>query len=162
MHLVAPHNRAMLNECHFVEDIDKEVRPWIPYLIREMRDNDGMALSANQMGRREAVFVMDVPGDFIRICINPEIIELSGEDLQVEEGCLTFAGKKIVAQRKRHVSLRAFNLQGFEYVLDTTSKRYDEMTSMLMSVTIQHEMDHMAGRDFRELVTVRKLSPQVL
>lgn len=150
IHLVSPHHHAMCEPCRHIDNVNVEMRPWLPLLIREMRKNDGAGITSNQVGQTASVFVTNVEGDHIRIFVNPTIEELIGPDLMVHEGCLSFPGKHLHTQRKRHVVIRAFNLNGHEFVVDTRAKIYNEQTSLMLSVCLQHEMDHIIGIDMRE------------
>ena len=120
--LVYKNHSALTRPCEEVEDIEKEVRPWMPYLIREMRRNFGIGITANQVGINKAVFVTDVPGDGIRIWINPEIEKRSKAEVDSTEGCLSFPGEQLRTNRKRHVIVRALNLQGKEFVIQLPCK----------------------------------------
>jgi peptide deformylase len=150
MKLVAGWNRALSAQCETVGDIDTDVRPFIPYLIRTMRNEDGIGISANQVGINKRVFITNVPGDYIRIYINPEIVSTRGGDILTEEGCLSFPDKRLFTQRKRHAVIHAFNLSGEQFLIDTAYNMYTPKTSVLLSVCLQHEMDHMNGIDMRE------------
>ena len=150
LRLVAPWGAILRTRCEEVSNIEEEVRGFLPYLIRIMRNEDGMSISANQIGINKAVFVLNVPGDHIRILINPTLVETSGPAVEVHEGCLSFPGKLLIAQRKRHAVVHAFSLSNEQFYLDTRYKFYRDSTSMLMSACIQHEMDHMNGIDMRE------------
>ena len=147
--------KSILSPCEEVGDIDTEVREFIPYLIRTMRREDGMGICANQVGINKAVFITNVPGDHIRIFINPQVIETSGVEIAAREGCLSFQGKVIHRQRKRHAIIRALNLKGEQFILDSRYKMYPANVSMLLSVCLQHEMDHINGIDMREYSIVK-------
>lgn len=148
--LLAPRNKSLTTPCETVTDIETEVRPFMPYLIRIMRNEDGMGICANQVGLNKSVFVMNVPGDYIKILINPTLLELNGPTMETQEGCLTFPGKFLTTQRKRHAVVHAFNLKGEQFILNTDYEYFTEKTSMLLSACIQHEMDHINGIDMRE------------
>ena len=149
MYLIAPKNTALHSPCTEVWDIDEEVREFIPYLIRTMRREDGVGITANQVGINKAVIVTNIPGDHIRIYINPALKETWGMDVESKEGCLTFPGKLLTAQRKRHAKVHALNLKGEQFIVDTSSDVYPPKVSLFLSVCLQHEMDHINGRDMR-------------
>ena len=149
MALVAGWNKSVLSACNEVKDIDEEIREFMPYLIRTMRREDGMAISANQVGINKRVFVTNVPEDYIKIYVNPVLLGTGGATLDTREGCLSFPGKQIVTQRKRHAVIRALNLKGEQFIIDTRDELFREKTSILLSVCFQHEMDHMNGVDMR-------------
>ena len=149
MSLIQPRSVALHSPCTEVTDIDGEVREFIPYLIRIMRNEDGIGISANQVGINKAVFITNVPGDHIRIFINAGIRGTRGPDLNVKEGCLSYPGKQLITQRKRHVLVHALNLSCEQFMIDTSDRIYKPKTSALLSVCLQHEIDHMNGIDMR-------------
>ena len=150
MSLIAPSNMVLHSPCTEVTDIDAEVRELVSCLIRVMRKEGGIGITANQIGSNKAVMILNIPGDYIHVCINPVIRSVSGRDLKTKEGCLSYPGKLLTApNRKRHVSLHALNLKGEQFILDTTDDIYTPKVSALLSVCIQHEIDHINGRDMR-------------
>lgn len=150
MKLVGPSHIALSTPCDLVENVQEEVREFVPYLIRTMRRGDGMSISAPQIGISKAVFITNVIGDHIRIFINPSIKETSSKEIMSGEGCLTFPRRRIRRQRKRHVILHALNLKEEQFFIDTRYKIYSPQTSALLAVVLQHEMDHINGVDFRQ------------
>ncbi|NCN95872.1 MAG: hypothetical protein GW917_04070 [Bdellovibrionales bacterium] len=77
---------------------------------------------------------------------NPEIIKSEGT-FQFEEGCLSIPGYHEWVDRKKNVTVRAQNLDGefFEFEADG-----------LLSVCIQHEIDHLDGRLFLDRISMVK------
>jgi peptide deformylase len=148
--VVRAHHRALLNPCDEVTQVGRQVQPLLPRMYQAMKKNNGIGLAANQLGESLAVFITDIPGDHIRVYVNPEIIWQSDEKVDSEEGCLSLPRKTIRAKRNRHVAVRAENMKGVEFVLDTRDSIYNDDVSLWLSVCIQHEMDHINGIDLRE------------
>ena len=70
------------------------------------------------------------------IClINPEIIEESGE-IQCEEGCLSVPDYYEIVVRANDIKVKALNQNGESFELKATA---------MLSVCIQHEIDHLNG-----------------
>ena len=160
MKLMAPWSKSVLTPCDTVVDIDKEVRRYMPYLIRIMRKEDGLGITLNQVGINKAVFVTNTHGDHIRIYVNPVLVSTGGGEIETNEGCLSFPDKLISRQRKRHVVIRALNLKGEQIIVDTRYKYYTPKASALLSVCLQHEMDHINGVDMREFDISTSITPQ--
>jgi len=57
-------------------------------MLAHMRYYGGIGLSANQLGLPYRVFVMEGEPGFV--CFNPVITASAGEDILLDEGCLTF------------------------------------------------------------------------
>lgn len=118
-------------------------------LIRDMGETmyaaPGIGLAATQVDTHERIIVMDVSEarDDLRVFINPELIEQSGEEIS-EEGCLSVPGIYEKVKRSERVTVRALNEQGEPFTLEADG---------LLAVCIQHEMDHLQGRVFVELLS---------
>lgn len=118
-------------------------------LIRDMGETmyaaPGIGLAATQVDTHERIIVMDVSEarDDLRVFINPELIEQSGEEIS-EEGCLSVPGIYEKVKRSERITVRALNEQGEPFTLEADG---------LLAVCIQHEMDHLQGRVFVELLS---------
>jgi len=119
-------------------------------LADTMRANNGIGLSANQVGILERIFVMysDIKERKIISCFNPQILEESTEHAYGDEGCLTYPG--LWLQVKRPVWIKAtwedqIGVSG-EYKLAGLEARI-----------FQHEFDHMEGTNFTKRVSKLRL-----
>jgi len=104
-------------------------------LIETMEHNGGLGLSANQVGLKDRVCVVNM-GKQAWVMFNPEIIERSGEIADFQEGCLSYRGLYINCKRLSHIKVR-FQAVAGEFV----EKEFDGLTA----VCIQHELDHLDG-----------------
>ena len=124
----------------------KEITPRITELIEDMFDTMyeamGVGLAAPQVGILRRLFVIDCDGEHPYVFINPEILELSGEQTG-EEGCLSVPGKSGVVTRANYVKVKAFDAEMNEYVMEAEG---------LMARAIQHENDHLDGILYTSLV----------
>ena len=121
-------------------------------MFETMKNYGGIGLSANQVGKPYRMFVM---GDNLNIdkgrkwvCINPEITDMSKETIRYKEGCLTFPFLFLDIERPQKVKVKYLNEQ-----LETVEEEFDGIVSRCY----QHELDHMQGRVFTELVSKLKL-----
>ena len=121
-------------------------------MFETMKNYGGIGLSANQVGKPYRMFVM---GDNVNInkgqkwvCINPEITDMSKETIRYKEGCLTFPFLFLDIERPQKVKVKYLNEQ-----LETVEEEFDGIVSRCY----QHELDHMYGRTFTELVSKLKL-----
>lgn len=121
-----------------VSEITNETLTIIDDMLATMYDEKGVGLAATQVNIHQRIVVMDVSenGDSPIVLINPEIIAKSGETLVNEEGCLSVPG--IYAKVDRHTSctVKALGRDGKEFTLDGEE---------LLSICIQHELDHLNG-----------------
>ncbi len=131
---------------HTVADPVPEVTDEIRALVRDMADTmyaaPGVGLAATQVDVHRRVIVIDVSDtrDQLLVLINPEITSRSGES-DYEEGCLSVPGVFGKVPRAERVTVEALNRNGEPFKLDADG---------LLSVCIQHEMDHLLGKVFVE------------
>ncbi|MCW8833238.1 MAG: peptide deformylase [Colwellia sp.] len=121
-----------------VSEITSATSTIIDNMLATMYDEKGVGLAATQVDIHQRIVVMDVSenGDQPIVLINPEIIAKSDETLVNEEGCLSVPG--VYAKVNRHTSctVKALDRDGKEFTLDGEE---------LLSICIQHELDHLNG-----------------
>lgn len=117
--------------------IDDNVLITSKKMIETMFFYKGIGLAGPQIGLNESIFVLSV-NNFNKqalILINPKIIFSKGITFY-EEGCLSFPNFFINVKRKEIIKLKFLNLKG---------KKIFIKTDCLLSVCIQHEIDHLNG-----------------
>lgn len=101
----------------------------------------GVGLAANQIGKLIRMVVIDISDEKnnLHVLVNPEITTRSEEIKECEEGCLSLPGLYEKVKRPSFVTVRAQDLEGnfFELTCDE-----------LLSVCVQHELDHLDGLVF--------------
>ena len=112
-------------------------------LIKNMFHYEGIGLSANQIGIWERAFVMvrDLEHSEIMICFNPRIIKSYAEEVEMEEGCLSYPDLFLKVKRPDRIVVK------YE---DVDKKVHKVKLSGLASRVFQHEYDHMEGIDFTQ------------
>ena len=129
----------------------KEMTPKIRQLIEDMKetmyDADGVGLAAPQVGMLKRIVVIDVSmeQDQPIVLINPEIVEQDGEQTGWE-GCLSVPGKSGQVTRPQRVVAKALNEDMEEFTVEGTD---------LLARAICHELDHLDGHVYVELVEGR-------
>jgi peptide deformylase len=120
-----------------VSKVDDKTRLLVKSMFETMYDAPGIGLAATQVDHHERIIVIDITNDKSNpIClINPEIIEKDGE-IEWEEGCLSVPKYYESVKRANKIKVKALNEMGETYEIEA-----DE----LLSVCIQHEMDHLNG-----------------
>ena len=110
--------------------------------------NSGIGLAATQVNVQQQIIVIDASEtrDQLLILINPTLVESDGRQI-CEEGCLSVPGIYDKVERAEHVVVRYLDLQGKEQTISATG---------LLSVCLQHEMDHLNGRVFVDHLSVLK------
>jgi peptide deformylase len=103
-------------------------------LAETMIANNGLGLSANQMGLPYRAFAMT--GEKIVVCFNPMVVDTSTETVMLEEGCLSFPLLFIKVKRPKKIKVRYTEPNG-----NIVTKVFDGMTARVF----QHELDHLDG-----------------
>jgi peptide deformylase len=129
--------------CKPVEMIDQQTKDLVSDLTDTLKQANGLGLAAPQIGVPSRIFIVDLeaidPTASLKVYINPEILETSDEEIEMEEGCLSFPGIYQRIFRPTRVRIRALDLNGqtFEESLDGFAAR-----------AVQHEFDHIEGKLF--------------
>ena len=133
-----------------VESVNDEIRRLIEDMADTMYAAPGVGLAATQVDVHKEVIVIDVSEthDNLLVLVNPEILERRG-DSELEEGCLSVPGIFDKIPRAKWIRVAALNREG---------RRYEMKADGLLSVCIQHEMDHLKGIVFVEYLSRLKQS----
>jgi peptide deformylase len=107
-------------------------------MLATMYDEKGVGLAATQVNIHQRIVVVDVSenNDQPIVLINPEIIAKSNETAINEEGCLSVPGVYAKVDRHETCTVKALDRNGKEFTLDAEE---------LLSICIQHEIDHLNG-----------------
>jgi peptide deformylase len=125
-----------------VAEITPDIHVLIDDMVQTMYAAPGIGLAATQVGVALRIFVADVsggrnPSDLL-ICINPELVEASGNQYE-DEGCLSVPGFNATVARPTRAVIKALGRDGHEQVVEGTG---------LLARCFQHEMDHLDGTLF--------------
>jgi peptide deformylase len=136
-----------------VTQITDEVRALVEDMYETMYDAPGIGLAAIQIGVPLRVVTTDCsPRDDEAqplTLINPEILELSGEDVPYEEGCLSIPDYYEEVVRPQNARVRYMDIEGKTHEIEATG---------LLSTCIQHEVDHLDGKLFIDYLSSLKRS----
>jgi peptide deformylase len=110
---------------------------------------EGVGLAATQVDVHERVIVIDTSDtrDDPRVLINPELISRSEEMVLGDEGCLSVPEIYDKVLRHARVTVRA---------LDREGELREFEAEGLLSVCVQHEIDHLQGKVFVEYLSPLK------
>lgn len=117
-----------------VVDFDRELRILVQDLADTMLDAPGAGLAAPQIGVGLRVFTYHVDGVLGHL-VNP-VLDLSDEQQQGPEGCLSFPGLSFDTPRARSVVAVGFDQHGEPILIEGTD---------LLARAVQHETDHLDG-----------------
>lgn len=113
---------------------DKELRTLVADLTDTMLEAPGAGLAAPQIGVGLRVFTWYVDGQLGHL-INP-VLDLSEEEQEGPEGCLSLPGITADTKRAYGVVAKGFTMHGEPVAIEGTE---------LLARAIQHETDHLDG-----------------
>ena len=150
---------AILNVLHYpdprlrkkaqpVEQVDRETKQLVDDMFETMYQAPGIGLAATQANIQKRVIVIDISDDKSSpLCfINPEILASEGDE-EMEEGCLSVPGIYEKVKRADRITVRALNREG---------ESFEMQADGLLSVCIQHEMDHLEVKLFVDYLSELK------
>jgi peptide deformylase len=134
-----------------VAEVTEELRDLAERMIATMHAAEGVGLAAEQVGRKEAICVLDVPADYDRdkeglrlnpdvemplVLVNPEIVRVSRESESLSEGCLSFPDITGAVRRPKTIDLEYLGLDNQKKAITLTG---------FYARAAQHEIDHLNG-----------------
>ena len=128
-----------------VEKNDDELKEIIENMWETMYYSDGVGLAAPQVGKSIRIFLIDASSgadeepelkDFKKVFINPEIVETSGDNWVMNEGCLSLPEIREDVTRPDEVRIK---------YLDENFEEHEEVFKGFAGRIIQHEYDHLEG-----------------
>lgn len=144
-------NPVLRKKAEEVENVDGEIHELAKEMLETMYEERGVGLAAEQVGRTERMFVIDIPAgsdvdddgqrenpDVVMplIFINPRITGHT-DDVQVgQEGCLSFPEIFANVERWYEVDAEYIDLEGHPQTIHARG---------LLARAIQHELDHLDG-----------------
>lgn len=143
-----------------VENIDDSIRALAKEMLETMHRENGVGLAAEQVGRTESIFVIDIPADsdlddtdkrenpdvaMPLVMINPTITAHSDTIQTGPEGCLSFPDIFVDVDRYYEVDA--------EYTTPNDERKTLHAIGLLARA-IQHELDHLNG-----ILLVDRMSP---
>lgn len=146
---------------HVAEEIAPDY-PDLKQLINDMYEtmyhSEGCGLAAPQVNRSIRVFVIDCDvfkdkypegAGVKKAFVNPQVIELFGEEWAFREGCLSLPNLNEDVIRPKQVKIHYF---------DENFVEHEEVFDGIVSRVIQHEYDHLQGLVYVDRVSsMRKL-----
>ena len=129
-----------------VQEIHADLHPFLENMFETMYEAQGIGLAAPQVGVSKRIVVIDIEEhqpEYPRIAlINPVITMTLGEELG-EEGCLSLPGVRGMVRRAAIVKVEGLLPNGDKIEFDASN---------LMARVLQHEIDHLNGILFTDLL----------
>jgi peptide deformylase len=131
-----------------VKTVDDNIKKLVDDMLETMYKFHGVGLAATQVNVHQQIIVIDTSEERnAPLClINPQILEKDGVK-ESEEGCLSVPGFFEKVKRAEHIKVKALNKEGEHFEFEARD---------LLSVCVQHEIDHLQGKLFVDYISSLK------
>jgi peptide deformylase len=123
-----------------IMDFDDNLKKLSEDMLETMYEGSGIGLAATQVNVHKRIIVVDISEEKNSplILVNPTLKKIiNPEKKSYSEGCLSVPGFYEELSRPSSVEINASDVNGDEV---------NRVTEGLLSVVIQHEMDHLDGK----------------
>ncbi|MCH8078242.1 MAG: peptide deformylase [Proteobacteria bacterium] len=131
-----------------IEKVDESCRILAKDMLQTMYEYNGIGLASTQVNVHKRLVVIDLSEDKNEAIylINPEILSSEGTE-ESQEGCLSVPEYYDTVIRAERITYRFQDLEG---------KVIESEADGLLSVCIQHEIDHLDGKLFIDYLSPMK------
>ena len=132
-----------------IATFDRGLKRLSDNMLMTMYEEKGIGLAAPQVNKPVRLIVMDISEDRDQplVFVNPVVSSFEGK-VESNEGCLSVPDIKTDIKRHETITLNAQNLKGTAISLEADG---------LLSICIQHEIDHLNGKLFIDYISDIKL-----
>ena len=130
--LRTPAQPVLENELNLIEEYTRD-------MSKIMLQSKGIGLAAPQVGIPARVFVIQTDfglSGMSMFCFNPRIVKHSEQQVQIDEGCLSFPGETFKIKRSAMIDIEYYNHKG---------ELIQGILTGIKSICFQHELDHLDG-----------------
>jgi len=144
--IVTYNDQVLRTEASPIKENSANLQQLIDDMLHTMYNSNGVGLAAPQVGKGIRLFVIDADPTTeelddeedlgLMVFINPEIISTSGEEVKMEEGCLSIPDVRDDVARPEIVKVTY------------TDRNFNKKTKTFkgfVSRVVQHENDHLNG-----------------
>lgn len=133
-----------------VDKVEEKTKALIDDMVETMYNAPGIGLAANQIGilKRIIVFETSLKREICKpaALINPEIVLAEGE-IVTNEACLSILDYSADVKRFERIKVRGLSENGDEIEIEADGQ---------LAVCLQHEMDHLDGILYIDLISSLK------
>jgi peptide deformylase len=144
-------NRFLLNPTRPIENVDGDLQNRINDMAETMYAAPGVGLAAIQVGLDLSLIVFDAETEekngMYRVLLNPKIVESHGEIISEDEGCLSVPDFRSNVRRARSILVEGLDRDGNPVSIEADG---------LLSIVLQHEIDHLQGKLFIDRISSLK------
>jgi peptide deformylase len=136
-------DEILRKKSRIVDVVDDKIRELLDDMEETMHAANGVGISAVQVGILKRLVVIDIyDGNKPLKLVNPVIVKQKGKQ-EVEEGCLSFPNQFAKVVRPMEVTVKA---------LDENGKEITIKGKELLAQALAHEIDHLDGRLFVDIM----------
>lgn len=119
-----------------IQPIVQDLLDTIDHLKTMYVFNRGIGLAEPQIGESIRLTVAEKYEGKRYVLVNPIIVEKSGEQRPIREGCISFFDYRGLVPRFEYVKVKSFDQNGQEYFVEGSGN---------FAMLLQHELDHLDG-----------------
>jgi peptide deformylase len=132
--------------CDPVTVFDEKLEALVRDLVDSVKPAGRAGLAAPQIGVGLRIFSYDVAG-LAGYVVNPEIVELSEETHEIDEGCLSVPELWFPTKRAKHAKVRG---------VDVRNEPIEVEGEDVLAQCLQHETDHLDGVLYLDRLTAER------
>ena len=132
-----------------VTSFDNDLKCLIDNMFETMYEANGIGLAATQVDVHKRLLVLDVSEERNdpQIFVNPTIDVIESDLADYDEGCLSVPGFYETVSRPKKIKVSAQDKEGYQFEIEADG---------VLSVCIQHEIDHLDGKLFVDYLSSLK------
>ena len=132
-----------------VTSFDNDLKRLIDTMFETMYEANGIGLAATQVDVHKRLLVLDVSEerDDPQVFVNPTIDVIESDLADYDEGCLSVPGFYETVSRPKKIKVSAQDKEGSQFEIEADG---------VLSVCIQHEIDHLDGKLFVDYLSSLK------
>ena len=132
-----------------VTSFDNDLKCLIDNMFETMYEANGIGLAATQVDVHKRLLVLDVSEERNdpKVFVNPTIDVIESDLADYDEGCLSVPGFYETVSRPKKIKVSAQDKEGYQFEIEADG---------VLSVCIQHEIDHLDGKLFVDYLSSLK------
>ena len=132
-----------------VTSFDNDLKCLIDNMFETMYEASGIGLAATQVDVHKRLLVLDVSEERNdpKVFVNPSIDVIESDLADYDEGCLSVPGFYETVSRPKKIKVSAQDKEGSQFEIEADG---------VLSVCIQHEIDHLDGKLFVDYLSSLK------
>ena len=132
-----------------VTSFDNDLKCLIDNMFETMYEANGIGLAATQVDVHKRLLVLDVSEERNdpKVFVNPTIDVIESDLADYDEGCLSVPGFYETVSRPKKIKVSAQDKEGSQFETEADG---------VLSVCIQHEIDHLDGKLFVDYLSSLK------